>query len=78
MSKHDSAPTYSWVFGSKLTKWLASIFILLLLASFIAVWTIRYSLARDCHDVYERKLSTPGHWIVIMAGSKEPGCPQSN
>lgn len=76
MSKRDSAPTYGWVATSSLNRWLARIFVAVILISFIAAWSIKYSLDRDCTNLYKRELKVLGYWVDVRAGSNDKGCPQ--
>lgn len=75
MSKKDAAPTIGWVISSKITRWLAWCFVLSLLVIFISLWTVRYSINRDCRDYYTRDINVFGYWITIQAGSSKTGCP---
>lgn len=76
MSRHDSAPTHGWVISSRINKWLALIFMVLLLVTFIAVWTVRYGIERDCSDIYKRDLTAGGYWLHFEVGSTKSTCPQ--
>jgi hypothetical protein len=76
MSRHDSAPTHSWVITSRINKWLAAIFLFCLLIVFITIWTLTYTIRRDCTDVYRRDFEVAGYWLHVDAGSTRPECPQ--
>lgn len=76
MSRHDAAPTHGWLISSRINKWLALGFIVLMLAAFIAVFTITYSIRRDCRNYYKRNIKLAGYWLHITAGSTTDGCPQ--
>lgn len=76
MSRHDASPTYGWVLGSKITKWLSWLFIAVLFVAFVSVWTVTYTVRRNCSDVYTRNMKVAGYWLHIQAGSTKDGCPQ--
>lgn len=76
MSKHDSAPTHSWVIGSHINKWLALAFMIVFLLVFFFTMLITYTIRRDCNDVYVRDLAGAGYWLHIEIGSTKPGCPR--
>jgi hypothetical protein len=76
MSKHDAAPTFGWVLGSKITKWLSMLFVFTAFIVFLAVWTVTYTVRRDCSDVYTRNVGAFGYWLHVQAGSTKAGCPQ--
>lgn len=78
MSKHraEHLPSHTWLFFNKLRDWLAVIFVMVLLIIFIACWTIRYSINRDCTEPYKRNSIVLGYWIHVSAGSTEINCPQ--
>ncbi len=75
MSRRNSAPTHGWIISSQINKYLAALFVLSLLVWFIAIWTVRYSLDKDCSDLYDRRINVFGYWIVIQAGSTKDRCP---
>lgn len=75
MSRRNSAPTHGWVISSTINKWLALAFMLSLLFWGIAIWTITYTLRRDCSDVYDRDIKVAGYWLHVEAGSTAPDCP---
>lgn len=72
----DNLPTHTFLLINRVSRWLASILIVLVVITFIAFWTIRYSLQRNCYDVYERSLNIGNHWVNIEAGSNQPECPK--
>jgi len=76
MSKRDSAPTHGWVISSQINKWLAFILIVSLLLWGVTIWTIAYTIRRDCQDVYKRDIKVSNYWLHIEAGSTKLGCPQ--
>lgn len=76
MSRRNSAPTHSWVISSTINKWLALAFIVSILFWGIAIWTVTYTLRRECNDVYKRDIKTFGYWLHIEAGSTDMECPQ--
>jgi hypothetical protein len=57
-------------------RWLALAFVLSVLIIFIAMWTVRYSINRDCQNPYQRNIKVFGYWIRIGAGSTKTGCTQ--
>jgi hypothetical protein len=76
MSRRDAAPTHGWVISSKINKWLALAFIISLLVVFVTIWTVAYSIRRDCTDVYKRDLKAGKYWLHIESGSTKLECPQ--
>lgn len=76
MSKRDSAPTIGWVVSSQINKYLALIFMISLLIWGIAIWTVTYTLRRDCTDVYKRDVEAFGYWLRVEAGSTKKECPR--
>lgn len=76
MSRHDSAPTHGWVISSRINRWLALILLLLVFFMLLAVYAIRYTLERDCRNVYKRDFLVSTYWIHVEAGSTKLGCPQ--
>ncbi len=76
MSKTNSSPTFGWVAASHVYRVLALTFLFVLLIIFIAGWTIRYSLEKDCQDYYKRDISVLGYWIHVESGSNKNDCPR--
>lgn len=74
--KAGAAPTHGWLISNRFLRWCAWAFLALVLVTFIAVYTITYTLRRDCTDVYDRTLKFPGYWLHIEAGSTKSECPQ--
>lgn len=70
-----AAPTHGWLIGNNVMRWLASLFILVLLILFIIVWTVTYTIRRDCQHPYHRDLKLAGYWLHIQAGSTKHDCP---
>lgn len=76
MSRRDSAlPKHSWLFFNRLRDYMAYAFIVLFIISFVAVYTIRYSLKKDCSDIYKRDVKIFSYWIHVESGSLKDGCP---
>ena len=75
MRRSDHSPTHGWLITNKLLRLLAGAFIISSVIIFIFVWTIRYSIDRDCSNPYERDVQISHYWISIKAGSTQEGCP---
>lgn len=69
-------PSHSWLFFNRARDYLAWLFVGLVLFSFIVIWTITYTIRRDCTDVYNRRLSLGNYWLQVNAGSNKEGCPK--
>ena len=76
MSRHDAAPTHGWVISSRINRWVTLIAFVLVLFAIITFYAIRYSIERDCANVYKRDFVVMTYWIHVEAGSTKPGCPQ--
>lgn len=76
MPRHSTNnPTHTWLAMNKLMRYLAWAFIVVFTISFIAIWTVTYSIRRDCVDYYDRNLNLGQYWVTVQIGSTKPGCP---
>lgn len=69
-------PSHRGLAFNKLRDYLAYAFIIILLIFFIAFWSIRYAISRDCSKPYDRHLKIGKHWVIVRAGSTANGCSQ--
>lgn len=74
MSKHDSAPTHGWIIGSRINKWVAGLFFILLIAIIAESLWVFSAVNRDCRQPYKIRNVFGSHWIVILTGSNRDGC----
>ena len=75
MSRHDSAPTYSWVLTSQINKWLSLAFMVLAIMALIVFVTIKSVVDHNCQDYYKRTLRLGGYWLHVESGSTKDTCP---
>jgi len=68
-------PSHSFLLINRATNWLAGIFLFVLLVVFIAVWTVTYTIRRDCQHPYNRNIKVFGYWLQVDAGSTKKECP---
>ena len=73
--KNKPLPSHSWLFFNKLTNYFAVAFLLLAFVIFLVLWTISYTIRRDCYNPYDRSFEIGNYWIGVKAGSLKDGCP---
>lgn len=71
-----SSDTHTALLLNKITNYLAVAFVIVLLVVFVSVYTIRYSIRRDCNDPYRRDIKLFGYWLHVESGSTKDGCVQ--
>jgi hypothetical protein len=67
-------PSHRWLVGQDIMRTFAWLFIISSLVTFITLWSIAYSIRRDCRSPYRRNMKLFGYWIHIDAGSTKDGC----
>lgn len=67
-------PTHSGLAFNKLRDYLAYAFIFMSLVVFITLWTITYSIRRDCQRPYDRHFRILGYWAEVRIGSGKDEC----
>lgn len=73
--KHSNAPSHTWLAGNRVMRGLAYAFIFSVLLVGISVWTVRYSVERDCQNYYKRDILVFSSWVHIESGSTKKDCP---
>lgn len=77
MARTSPLPSHRFLIMNNVTNWLAGIFLFLVLVMFIAVWTVTYTIRRDCQHPYHRELKLFSYWVNIQSGSTQKECPAS-
>jgi hypothetical protein len=73
--RYNNGPTHTWLMANRVIRWLAGIFLLLLLIGIIVISAITYAVRRDCQNPYEHTFSIGSYWFVLQVGSNNKGCP---
>lgn len=76
MRKQATAPTHGWLISNRILRFFAWCFLIIFAVVFIAVWTITYTIRRDCSRPYNRDIKVAGYWLHVDAGSTAAECPQ--
>lgn len=74
MGKHDSAPTYGYVFTSWLNKWIVRICLLVTTCLIVAGATLAARLDADCMDRPEWTLNMFGYVTHVEFSKPTPTC----